>query len=160
MTPQPARTQPEPPVETDPRFPSGPWQGFFLMAHWPGQHSMELDLNFRQGVVTGEGRDRIGLFHMRGVYKLDTGECTWTKQYVGKHDVTYHGYNEGKGIWGLWQIPPNYQGGFHIWPTAMGDPRHPKLAEAIDTPLEIITEMEITQDEPAELQPLGAPAGW
>ena len=125
MTPQPPSSPNQPPAETDPRFPSGPWQGFFLMAHLPGRHKMELHLNFRKGVMTGEGRDLIGPFLIRGKYDLDDGKCRWTKRYVGKHDVAYQGYNEGKGIWGLWEIPPSWRGGFHIWPSAMGDPTFP-----------------------------------
>jgi hypothetical protein len=133
-TPQP----PQPPagIETDWRFPSGPWCGFFLMDHLPGRHQMELHLSFRQGVMTGEGRDWIGAFLIRGKYNLDDGKCHWTKRYIGKHDVAYQGYNEGKGIWGLWEIPPSLRGGFHIWPEAMGDPTSPHLAEALDTPAE------------------------
>ena len=41
---------------------------------------------------------------------------------------------KGKGIWGLWEIPPTWRGGFHIWPEAMGDPTSPRLTEAIDEP--------------------------
>jgi hypothetical protein len=127
----------QPPLEeTDPRFPSGPWTGFFLMDHWPGRHRMELHLSFRQGVMTGEGRDRIGPFLIRGRYSLDDGKCHWTKRYIGQHDVAYQGFNEGKGIWGLWEIPPSSKGGFHIWPEGMGDPTSPHLAEAIDAPAE------------------------
>ena len=117
---------PESPLEeTDPRFPSGPWTGFFLMEHWPGRHQMELHLSFRQGAMSGEGRDRIGPFLIRGKYTLGDGKCHWTKRYIGKHDVAYQGYNEGKGIWGLWEIPPSSKGGFHIWPEGMGDPTNP-----------------------------------
>ena len=64
-----AASRPKSPVETDPRFPSGPWQGFFLMAHLPGRHRMELHLSFQQGVMTGEGRDMIGPFLIRGKYQ-------------------------------------------------------------------------------------------
>jgi hypothetical protein len=145
---------PPPPVETDPRFPSGPWQGFFLMAHWPGRHTMELHLTFHQGVMTGEGRDMIGPFLIRGKYNIDDGKCHWSKRYVGKHDVAYQGYNEGKGIWGVWEIPPTFRGGFHIWPTAMGDPTSPKLTEALDEPVEFQSvQEEGLQVE--ELQPAG-----
>ena len=105
MSSEAPRSPVQPPTETDPRFPSGPWLGFFLMAHMPGRHMMELQLSFHEGVMTGEGRDMIGLFLIRGKYKLDDGKCRWTKRYVGKHDVAYQGYNEGKGIWGLWEIP-------------------------------------------------------
>ena len=44
-------------LETDPRFPSGPWTGFFLQPLVPGRHLMELRLTFRRGEVKGEGRD-------------------------------------------------------------------------------------------------------
>jgi hypothetical protein len=164
MTPQPPPSAPEHPLETDSRFPSGPWHGFFLMAHLPGRHKMELHLSFRQGVMTGEGRDMIGPFLIRGHYSLDDGKCRWTKRYIGKHDVAYQGYNDGKGIWGLWEIPPISRGGFHIWPVAMGDPTSPKLAEAIDTPaaisistdpdVDVAPEAEVEVGAP-ELQPVG-----
>ena len=74
-------TNPEPQVEADARFPSGPWCGFFLMSHLPGRHQMELHLTFRQGVMTGEGRDMIGPFLIRGRYQVDDGQCWWTKRY-------------------------------------------------------------------------------
>ena len=55
-------------LETDPRFPSGRWIGFFLDKRLPGKHQMELLLTFRQGEVTGEGRDKVGKFLVRGRY--------------------------------------------------------------------------------------------
>src|SRR5208283_158196 len=106
----PTPPPPESQIETDSRFPSGPWCGFFLMSHLPGRHQMELHLTFRQGVMTGEGRDRIGAFLIRGRYQVEDGQSWWTKRYIGKHDVSYRGYNEGKGIWGLWEIPPSWKG--------------------------------------------------
>src|SRR5437773_892568 len=104
-------------VETDPRFPSGPWTGYFLQKSHPGKHMMDLRLSFQQGNMTGEGRDWIGEFLIKGQYNLADGKCYWTKKYLGKHDVFYQGYNEGKGIWGAWEIPGSLlHGGFHIWP--------------------------------------------
>jgi hypothetical protein len=120
---------------------------------------MELHLNFRQGTMTGEGRDRIGPFLIRGKYNVDDGKCHWTKRYIGKHDVAYQGYNEGKGIWGLWEIPPSWRGGFHIWPTGMGDPTAPHLAEGAEVPAEAQGGQEVEQGVGAvELEPAGAPA--
>ena len=84
-------------VETDPRFPSGRWTGFFLQRSVPGRHLMELLLHFSQGAMTGEGRDWVGGFLVRGRYDLSDGRCHWTKRYLGKHDVFYQGFNEGKG---------------------------------------------------------------
>ena len=97
--PSPSPSEPEPParVETDPRFPSGPWRGFFLMEHWPGRHQMELHLTFRQGVMTGEGRDRIGDFLIRGKYNLDDGKCHWTKRVHRQARRGLSGLQRGQG---------------------------------------------------------------
>jgi hypothetical protein len=127
-------------LETDPRFPSGPWTGFFLQRLIPGKHRMELVLTFRQGVMTGEGRDWVGEFVIRGRYEISDGRCHWTKRYVGKHDVFYQGFNEGKGIWGQWQITAreyaSMRGGFHIWPEGMADPTGQTLHEEAEAPLD------------------------
>jgi hypothetical protein len=118
---------------------------------------MELHLNFRQGAITGEGRDWVGRFVIRGRYELDTGKCWWNKQYVGKHHVYYKGYNEGKGIWGVWEIPPEQNtgflanGGFHIWPEGMADPTVRTLTEEADLPIHV--------EEPAELVEVGQTFG-
>lgn len=142
-----------PPVEADDRFPSGPWEGFFLQPMLSRKKSwMELDLMFRNGSISGAGRDWVGSFIVRGRYELDTGKCWWTKRYQGKHDVAYSGYNEGKGIWGLWElVSPPWRGGFHIWPVGMGDPTQMRLREEIDLPVET--------EAPAEALPVGAGAG-
>ncbi|MSR58461.1 MAG: hypothetical protein EXS05_12545 [Planctomycetaceae bacterium] len=134
---QPAPPAP-PPVETDDRFPSGPWEGFFLQPMLARKKGwMELGLTFRNGSITGEGRDWVGRFLVRGRYELDSGKCWWTKRYIGKHDVSYNGYNEGKGIWGQWEMVSRpWRGGFYIWPVGMGDPSQQRLAEAVDLPIE------------------------
>ncbi|HEY1377976.1 MAG TPA: hypothetical protein VGF55_14345 [Gemmataceae bacterium] len=128
-------------LESDPRFPSGPWTGFFLQKLIPGRHLMELHLTFRQGTITGEGRDWIGEFVIRGRYDISDGRCHWTKRYVGKHDVFYQGFNEGKGIWGSWEIAatreyPRQHGGFHIWPEGMADPTGHVLHAEAEVPAE------------------------
>jgi hypothetical protein len=122
-------------LETDPRFPSGAWTGFWLQREMPGRHLMELRLTFRDGVLEGEGRDRVGRFSFRGRYNTADGTCYWMKRYVGKHDVFYRGFNEGKGIWGVWEIPPYWRGGFHIWPEGMSDPTQPELSAEADLPV-------------------------
>jgi hypothetical protein len=145
--------QPATDLETDPRFPSGPWTGFFLQKAIPGKHLMELRLQFRRGDVTGEGRDWVGPFIVRGRYTLEDGRVHWQKRYLSKHDVYYRGFGEGKGIWGTWEIPteavPGFSnGGFHIWPEGMPDPTQPTLHEAADLPLAV-----------EELEKVLAPAG-
>ena len=115
-------SQPDPPLEQDSRFPSGPWTGFYLQRPVPGRQWMELRLAFSNGRIRGDGRDRIGAFTFTGRYDLRDGRCHWMKRYIGRHDIAYQGYNEGKGIWGVWEIPPSARGGFHIWPVGMDDP--------------------------------------
>jgi hypothetical protein len=144
-------------VETDPRFPSGPWTGYFLQPVIPGRHLMELSLTFRQGQLSGEGRDWVGQFILRGRYCLEDGKCYWTKRYLAKHDVFYQGFNEGKGIWGVWEIPPSglsegWRGGFHIWPEGMPDPSQPVLTEEADLPTAVSEELEVSD-------PLAVPVG-
>ncbi len=129
-------------LETDPRFPSGPWIGYFLDPRMPGRHMMELFLTFRKGQLTGEGRDQFGAFILRGQYSLTDGKCHWTKRYIGKHDVFYQGFNEGKGIWGVWEIATTREhagqrGGFHIWPKGMSDPTGSHLTEEADLPVPV-----------------------
>jgi hypothetical protein len=82
---------------------------------------MDLVLEFKNGEMTGEGADGIGLFIISGNYSEQSGECSWVKQYVGRHAVDYQGYREGKGIWGNWKVEIT-KGGFHIWPLSEGAP--------------------------------------
>jgi hypothetical protein len=130
-------------TETDPRFPSGPWVGFFVQKIPPiGKGWMELRLTFQAGSVVGEGRDKIGNFTMHGNYDLTSGRCVWQKSYTGLHDVYYVGFNEGKGIWGTWEIPvgpataTRLHGGFHIWPEGMSHPELEALRIGADIPAE------------------------
>ena len=125
-------------VESDPRFPSGKWVGFFLDKRLPGKHQMELILTFAAGRLTGDGRDRVGSFTVHGTYDLTDGKCEWVEQYVKAHAITYRGFNEGKGIWGTWELREGgvFSGGFHIWPEGMEDPTQRHLVEEVDLPIE------------------------
>lgn len=141
--------QAAPDLETDQRFPSGPWVGFFLQKLIPGRHGMELRLTFRKGEMTGEGRDWVGPFIIRGRYALADGKCHWTKRYLAKHDVFYDGFNEGKGIWGVWemqatQVTAFQKGGFHIWPEGMADPTGSTLVEHAGLPVLVEDELELS----------------
>jgi hypothetical protein len=125
--------------ETDPRFPSGKWVGFFLDRRLPGKHQMEMVLTFAGGRLTGTGRDRVGKFTFTGSYDVADGKCEWVKQYAKAHAIAYRGFNEGKGIWGTWELPWQghvFTGGFHIWPEGMADPTHPTMSEEADVPVE------------------------
>lgn len=110
-----------PAAESDDRFPSGRWQGYFLQRSLgETKRRMELDLTFREGRITGDGRDGVGPFTIKGRYDVADGTCFWTKRYPA-HDVFYKGYAEGKGIWGTWEIELNDRDGFRIWPKGSGE---------------------------------------
>lgn len=139
-----------PTVETDERFPSGRWLGFYLQRGVSGRQRMELHLQFSHGVLSGEGRDTIGEFLIRGSYDIEDGRCHWHKRYLARHDVFYQGYNEGKGVWGLWEIATQWfsdQGGFHIWPEGMPDPTVQRDEASEDVPVSFDQEEDWLSDE-------------
>ncbi len=105
---------------SDELFPSGPWTGFYNYSP-KDKHRMDMDLTFASGKMSGDGNDDIGRFMLHGQYDAKSLECSWTKTYVGSHDVFYRGFREGKGIWGTWEISLFARGGFHIWPKRMGE---------------------------------------
>ena len=117
----------KPAVETDPRFPSGPWIGFWIQRRW-GKQQMSLSLAFVEGRVSGSGRDIVGRFDFNGTYDLKTGRVLMTKQYEGAHRVEYDGTNQGDGmwLWGVWNIR-TVRGGFHLWPEGEDDPTQRRL---------------------------------
>lgn len=100
-------------------FSSGQWVGFYTYSGFANQFLMDLILEFKQGVISGEGHDGVGGFVISGVYSTETRECSWKKMYVGRHTVDYHGFGEGKSIWGTWTLS-GAKGGFKIWPLSEG----------------------------------------
>ena len=142
--PQPDRT---PGLETDPRFPSGPWTGFWVQTHL-GRQWMTLHLRFKDGKVAGDGVDSVGRFIFTGTYDLATGKCDLLKSYIGRHDVAYTGQNDDDGLWlwGVWQLElPLERGGFHLWPAWEADPTSRKLKAERD----VATDEEVRIKMPA-----------
>ncbi len=110
--------------ECDDRFLTGEWMGFFVQPDSPQRHAMDLVLEFTAGTISGVGNDRVGEFAIQGMYDTETGQCSWLKQYVGQHGVTYTGRARERGIIGQWSIrgqPAFWTGPFFIWPRASGD---------------------------------------
>jgi len=123
--------------ETDERFPSGEWKGFWLQRSLCSRRRgwMELHLSFSNGFVRGDGRDLIGDFTILGRYDVKSGEVTFTKAHAD-YDVFYKGWAElDKGIWGVWELPLD-RDGFHIWPKGMADPTGSTLKAEADSPVE------------------------
>jgi hypothetical protein len=115
--------------ESDPRFPSGVWIGWFKQLR---KYSMRVEMTFRNGAIAAAGSDeQIGKFTFAGRYSLSDGRCSWTKVYQSRPEanaqVHYHGFNEGKGIWGQWEFPwlksfAEAHGGFFLLPEGWPDP--------------------------------------
>lgn len=121
-------------LETDERFPSGPWIGYYQQ--WNTQARQRLVLSFKPdgtapvedgpahaGKITGGGRDPGGQFFVIGTYHTGSGKVELRKVYP-EHQVEYSGIHNGDGIEGNWVIRyamiPDDRGIFHIWPDASG----------------------------------------
>ena len=108
-------------LETDPRFPSGEWEGFYIYGFGPNaRHFISCYMTFQEGKVSGAGVDDIDRFIWKGSYDIERGRCALHKYYP-THDVFYDGYAEKNGIWGSWEItgPIPSRGGFHLWPKGL-----------------------------------------
>lgn len=111
-------TKSESASRADPRFPSGPWIGYYRQNRT--QSRQRLTLTFANGRIGGSGTDPAGPFDLSGTYDT-TGAVAWTKSY-GTHRVFYDGSaTEGDGIPGTWSIKgaggiAMDTGQFHIWP--------------------------------------------
>ncbi len=108
-----------------------------MQRKFPGRQYMRgLQLEFREGRVTGSGSDRIGPFNLTGEYELKTGKVTLLKRYA-RHRVKYTGQNEndGKWVWGVWTLASD-RGGFHLWPKGEADPTVQRTAVEEEIPVE------------------------
>ena len=104
-------------TERDPRFPSGPWAGFFQQG---GDRPTGQDMHFRGGRLTGAGADPCGRFTLSGSYDTATGTAVWTKRYAA-HDIRYRGFAEDDSLWGTWELASGRdRGGFRLWPAKRG----------------------------------------
>ena len=130
---------------TELTYPSGQWVGFYTYTRRRQRFLMDLLLEFRDGLISGEGADGLGLFAIDGRYGADDGECAWIKTYFGRHSVEYTGYREKKGIWGTWKIRTT-TGGFHIWPIGEG-----AALRELKTLIE--------QEAPLSVEPVADPVG-
>lgn len=109
-------------LETNPLFPSGEWEGFYTHEFGPHarRHLMSFTLTFKNGTVSGSGIDDINYFSWRGKYDTEKLRC-WMQKLYPSHLVFYDGHVDENGIWGSWEIPPYYRGGFHLWPKGAGE---------------------------------------
>src|SRR5438552_10031870 len=91
-------------------FPSVPRTGFYNYGRIAQKHRMDLGLVFTDSTISGDGSNDIGRFFVTGHFDETNGECSWTKAYIGGHDVFYGGFWEGKGKRGLWGMTKESSG--------------------------------------------------
>src|SRR5205807_5849650 len=77
-------------------FPSVPRTGFYNYGRIAQKHRMDLGLVFTDSTISGDGSNDIGRFFVTGHFDETNGECSWTKAYIGGHDVFYGGRDGGQ----------------------------------------------------------------
>lgn len=130
--------------EQHPHFPSGEWQGFYnykVIPTW--KDTMNCNLTFKNGVVTGAGGDSVGDFTWKGTYDTNSGSCIMMKSYIGQHQVHYNGHADENGIWGTWEIVNEGSGGFHIWPKDTNGTATTAEEDVEELLMNIVREMEV-----------------
>lgn len=81
---------------------------------------MRLTLTFREQYIEGKGSDRVGPFHIRGLYTAETESVSFVKSYP-THAIDYAGTWDGSMIFGHWELRRRLRftadrGEFEIWP--------------------------------------------
>ena len=118
--------------------PTGPWSGYYLYSPSDAPHGMKLHLTFaRDGNISGDGIDDIADFFIHGVFDPGTLEACWTKSYVGSHSVEYHGFYDGRTIWGTWSLAGR-TGGFRIWPGTVAPGEEEAVHAETEQPAETV----------------------
>ena len=151
-------------VETDHRFPSGPWTGFWIQKSF-GKQGMKCHLSFSEGRLFGAGIDVVGRFAMSGTYDVGTGRCLLSKRYQGAHCVQYEGVceNDELWLWGVWQLGSD-RGGFHIWPDGMPDPTRRRLKTrkniSADRPKQLVDCTQIGSLDRSQVRELTGPSAF
>jgi hypothetical protein len=95
---------------------------------------MKLSLAFSiKGTISGDGIDDIAPFTIGGFFDHARNEANWTKSYILRHSVEYHGLYDGRTICGNWTLGSG-SGGFWIWPSTLeaADAESADVEEAID----------------------------
>jgi hypothetical protein len=108
-------------LETDSRFPTGPWKGYYIQFGQRGWQ--QLNLSFSGGKIEGTALDKGGEADVHGTYDLSTGTVNLVKIYY-YHKVEYRGDVRDKGIRGGFMIRYPLAidtGDFYIWPDTNPD---------------------------------------
>jgi len=116
--------------------PSGPWTGYYFYGNGGPKHRMNLTLFFApDGRISGEGIDDIAAFAIDGFFDAVGNQADWTKSYIGKHSVKYHGLYDQRSICGNWTLVLG-SGGFWIWPAGL-EAEEGETAE-VEEPIEAV----------------------
>lgn len=86
------------------RLPSGLWSGHYVQFFV--KHAQQMNLEFADGLIRGDGSDGLGQFTIDGEYRVAGGEVRmgWIKTYNGAHSVLYLGTLQDGQIAGKWNL--------------------------------------------------------
>jgi hypothetical protein len=86
------------------RLPSGLWAGHYVQFFV--KHAQQMNLEFADGLIRGDGSDGLGKFTIDGEYRVESGEVRmgWIKTYQGAHSVLYLGTLQDGQIAGKWNL--------------------------------------------------------
>ncbi|HEX3625228.1 MAG TPA: hypothetical protein VH280_07375 [Verrucomicrobiae bacterium] len=110
------------------QLPSGLWAGHYLQFFM--KHAQQMNLEFADGLIRGDGSDGLGSFTIDGEYRVDSGEVRmgWIKTYAGAHSVLYLGTLQDGQVVGKWDLlaPLAGTGSFALSPSKTSNPNQPK----------------------------------
>ena len=98
------------------------WKGFFEQSG--NETTMKLKMHVVPEGIFGIGSDEVGSFIVRGDWEAESNLCRFVKQYIGQHQVLYHGILTKHKRWtidGFWAIPGNCDGKFKLKRQKMKD---------------------------------------
>jgi hypothetical protein len=110
------------------QLPSGLWAGHYVQFFV--KHAQQMNLEFADGLIRGDGSDGLGPFTIDGEYRVDGGEVRmgWIKTYQGAHSVLYLGKLQDGQIAGKWNLLVAIAGTgtFALSPAKATNPLQPK----------------------------------
>ena len=90
----------------------GNWTGFFMQKGVKYPMALEIELTL-DGKFLGTGSDQVGAFEVNGT--LVSGNALISKQYIGKHLVTYKGVLQDMCITGKWCLSNGVSDDFKLY---------------------------------------------
>lgn len=95
---------------------SGEWRGHYVQMGLATEQKMVLE--FADGLIRGDGVDKVSPFTIEGEYRMVEGETRmgWIKHYQNGHSILYCGHFREGEILGEWDLHGFDSGEFRLQP--------------------------------------------